>query len=242
MTPSDALEMVNRAIKRVLEPDSMTGIQGSADEMTVALAFENCIAKSQGPPRHVAPTGVMMETGSAGQGQGGGRESPTLATSIATSAAITAAEKTVPQNQGKGVRSTTPTEPAPTQQQDHATAQPQPRPQRPAEANLLNLLTGTTPATGPSSLSPLTTAQPVSDDRTPTPGSLDSAKVNGIARILEHASRLNGMGTAPMRPDIEPLTPPAPSLTPQPQMGIKRGAEEDGEAGLKRVKLDASGE
>src|SRR5262249_49593917 len=84
MTSSEALGMVNRAIKRVLEPDSMTGIQGSQDEMTVALAFENCLAKSQGPPRQVVPTGVMMGTGSAGQGQGGGRESPTLATSIAT--------------------------------------------------------------------------------------------------------------------------------------------------------------
>jgi hypothetical protein len=233
MTPSDALEMVNRAIKRVLEPDSVTSMQGSADEMTVALAFENCIAKSQGPPRHIAPTGVTMGTGSTGQGQGGGRESPTLATSIATSAAITAAEKTVPQNQGQGVRSTTPTEPAPAEQQDDTNAQSQPQPQRPAEANLLNLLTST-----PTTSSPRTVAQVVSDDRTPTPGSLDSAKVNGIARILEHASRLNGMGITPMRPDIEPLTPPAPSLTPQPQIGAKRGAEEDGKAALKRVKVN----
>lgn len=231
MTPSDALAMVNRAIKRVLEPDSMTGTPGSADEVTVALAFENCIVKSQGPPRHVAPTGVMMGAGSAGQGQGGGRESPTLATSIATNAAITAVEKTVPQSQGQGARSTTPTEPAPTQQQ--ALAQPQPRPQRLVEANLLNLLTAATPTTAP-----VTTAQLVSDDRTSTPGPVDLAKVNGIAKILEHTPRLSGVGVMPTRPDIEPLTPPAPSLTPQPQTGVKRGTETDEEGEVKRMKVD----
>src|SRR5262249_46222961 len=164
------------------------------------------------------------------------------ATSIATSAAITAAEGTMPQSQGQGVRSTTPTEPAPSQQQDHTNAQSQPRPQRPAEVNLLNRLTGATPAPAPSASSSLTTAQPVSYDWTPTPGSLDSARVNGIARILEQESRLNGMGMMPMRPEIEPLTPPAPGLTPQRQMGDKRGAEEDGEAEVKKLKLESGGE
>jgi len=208
MTTADALAMVNRAIKRVLQPETMEGEQGGPDEMTVALAFENCIAKAGGPPRYVAPVAPGATGAKARQ------DSPSAVANIASSAAITAAARAAPP-----ARSTTPTEPAPappTQAQAGA-----PPPQRPAEANLVNLLTGATKA------SP----------------AADVANVNGIAKMLAHP-RLNGesaadgaaaAATPPAKPDVEPLTPPAPAVTPLP--GAKRAAPGAEGGGGKRAKV-----
>ena len=213
MTPADALAMVNRAIKRVLQPETMEGVQGGPDEMTVALAFENCIAKAVGPPRFAAP----VASGAAGAKAR--QDSPSAVVNIASSAAITAAASAAPP-----ARSTTPTEPAP------STAQ------RPAEAKLVNMLTGTKKAT------PSTPAA--------APQSMDVANVNGIAKLLDQP-HLNGepgdtdadtdvdadaSGPPPAKPDVEPLTPPAPSITPQP--GTKRGAPGAGaSAAAKRTRV-----
>jgi hypothetical protein len=215
----DALSMVNRAIQRVLHPETMEGVISGPEEMQVALAFENCIAKSLGPPRFTAPVGLDRQ------------ESPNAAVSVASTAAITAAASA-----GAGPeRSTTPTQPAPAAATARSQASVQP--QRPAEANLLNLLTGARPS--PSVASPQPTLTTVDNESSASP--VDVAKVNGIAKMLEQP-QLNGAGAttaSPGKPDVEPLTPPAPSLTPQP--GTKRAAPEDdndGDEDAKRAKVE----
>lgn len=197
--------------------------------MTVALAFENCIAKAVGPLRYAPSAGPPQNAQPAASVAR--QDSPSVAVSIASSAAITAAATAAPE-----AKSTTPTEPTPTATTAVSQSQQQPQLQRPAEANLLNLLTGTRH-------SPLASASPqpppVSTSTATNTTQVDAAK---IAKLLEQPN-INGDGeeksTASLaKPDVEPLTPPAPALTPQP--GTKRAApaEDDEDVEAKRAKVE----
>lgn len=237
MTPADALAMVNRAIKRVLHPETMESAQSDPDEMTVALAFESCIAKAVGPPRYVAPVGTGVSSTGVAAAEGGKarQDSPSVAVNIASTAAITAAASAAP-----GVRSTTPTGPAPAPSAKQNQTGAQPQPQRPAEANLLDLLTGArhSPA--------LASAHPAPPASATSTAHIDAANVTGIAKMLEqpHLNGDSSKGGAPAKPDVEPLTPPAPSAAPQ--AGMKRAApsednvEREGE--VKRPRIEAEEE
>jgi len=207
MTTADALAMVNRAIKRVLQPETMEGVQGGPDEMTVALAFENCIAKAVGPPRYVAPVAPGTTGAKARQ------DSPSAVVNIASSAAITAAASAAPP-----ARSTTPTEPAPA-----ASAQAQtgaPPPHRPAEATLINLLAGAKAGPLPADVANVNGIAKM----------LAHPRLNG-----EAAADAAAAAAPPAKPDVEPLTPPAPAGTPLP--GAKRAASGAEGGGGKRAKV-----
>jgi Forkhead domain/FHA domain len=214
MDQTSAARIVDNAIKRVLEPETMVGVPIEKNEYHVATAFESCLEKSQGPRR-------KLTTGEPASAVAGA--TATTAMSMAQSAALTAA---APANNPALA-------PGPS---TAASPQAQPQPERPAAVNLISMLTGAgrpmSPSVGPpaqqppSVPTPSTPPDPANTAGTQAggppngttsqsvaavaPAALPSTEVprpNGIPAKIDIA-RANGT-SSPMRPAVEPLTPPA---------------------------------
>lgn len=220
-----AEQIVNAAIRRVLEPHAMEGVAPHPEEDDVAKAFWGVVNQPSGP---------------RGQQQQSQRPPVTATTNVVATAAMSAAATAGAQGRPLevvkvemgGGNSKSPSQPppafpvvtTPTPSTSITTAPPttmtkSPQVQRPAEANLIGMLMGsgsgssTSPAPPPSSTNPAVKTQ--------------AAQING---------RANGTST-PSRPDVEPLTPPAISTSPK--MGTKRAASvELAEGDEKRAKTD----
>jgi len=216
--PARAEAIVSNAIKRVLEPDTMTTVPQDPDEEGVCKAFEGILVQSQGPPRQATPSQTAPVP-----------QTPPIAASTVANAAVTAAT-TARAPMAPGAKSYTPPtgpaavyrppqplpSPSTSMAQPHSrshtpvgpplarTAPPQNQTQVPrsAEANLMGMLMGA-PGKG----------SPSAATATPPTNSLITA-ANAIARNQTNAARVSAPVTASVAPPINAPRITTPSTIP----------------------------